>query len=70
MLHTIVSLDDVFYDEKINVNNSVRSTNPFDYIRRGSYIDLPNIYGGYDCVSINSNISGSVSGNMQNTSYK
>lgn len=70
MLYTIVGIDDIFYDEKRNTDNKMRSTNPYDYIRCGCYLDLPSIYGGYNCVNINCNISSFVSGNMPNTADK
>ncbi len=41
MIYTIVSLDDVFYvkDNATAAVNCVRSSNPYDYIRDGFYLD-------------------------------
>lgn len=70
MLYTIVGLDDIFYDKNKIVDNAVRSTNPYDYIRQGCYLDLPDVNGGCNRVSVNCDFSGIVSGDMQNFADK
>ncbi len=58
MIYTIVSLDDVFYvkDNATAAVNCVRSSNPYDYIRDGFYLDNA-MNGGEDYVRFNGNFS-------------
>lgn len=39
-------------------NNSMRSSNPYDYLCPGYYLDNASMYGGKNFVSFNSDISG------------
>lgn len=55
MIYSIVSLNDIFYTEN-SVDNGVRSSNPYDYIRDGYYLDNV-MFGGENDVNFNSNIS-------------
>ena len=64
MLHTIANLDDVFYDEKnFSAMKSSRSSNPYDYIRAGWFIDNAALFEGVNNVNLNSNYSSRISGN-------
>ena len=58
MIYTIVSLDDVFYvkDNATAAVNCARSSNPYDYIRDGFYLDNA-MNGGEDYVRFNGNFS-------------
>ncbi|MDD6729020.1 MAG: hypothetical protein PUE08_07375 [Eubacteriales bacterium] len=58
MLWTIISQSDIFHTPAVSANNSVRSTNPYDYIRNGYYLDNGTLFGGKDNVGYNINISG------------
>ncbi|MGN1328709.1 MAG: hypothetical protein ACI4V4_03315 [Eubacterium sp.] len=64
MLWTIINEEDIFYSPNVsaNVTNSVRSSNPYDYIRNGYYLDNGSLFGGKDNVGYKINISGAVSG--------
>lgn len=58
MIYSIVSFDDIFYT-KSSVSgavNAVRSSNPYDYIRDGFYLDNA-MSGGEDYVHFNGNFS-------------
>lgn len=72
MLYTIIAVDDVLADSNSYNNFAVapRSTNPYDYIRSGYFLDVPDIHGGHNCVNCNCNFSGAVSGAVHNTSDK
>ncbi|MGN0534675.1 MAG: hypothetical protein ACI4IR_01575 [Eubacterium sp.] len=63
MIYSIVSLDDIFYSPS-NTVASVRSSNPYDYIRDGYYLDNADIFGGENYVSFNSNISSHRTGSV------
>lgn len=58
MIYTIVSLDDVFYvkNNATAAVNCARSSNPYDYIRDGFYLDNA-MNGGEDYVRFNGNFS-------------
>lgn len=64
MIYSIVSLNDIFYNEKNYASNSVllRSSNPYDYIRRGYFIDNASLFGGENNVDFKSNISSNSAG--------
>ena len=55
MIYSIVSLNDIFYTEP-KAQNIIRSSNPYDYIRDGYFLDNT-MSGGENYVRINSNIS-------------
>lgn len=58
MIYSIVSLDDIFH-VKNNASaaiNAARSSNPYDYIRDGYYLDNA-MNGGEDYVRFNGNFS-------------
>ncbi|MBQ9530889.1 MAG: hypothetical protein IJR70_02335 [Eubacterium sp.] len=71
MLHTIINLDDVFYDEKSfnNVKNE-RSSNPYDYIRTGWFVDNSALFEGVNHVNFSSNYSSHISGCNIHSSVK
>ncbi|MGN0521668.1 MAG: hypothetical protein ACI4IQ_03410 [Eubacterium sp.] len=62
MLWTIISENDIFASP-VSADNSVRSSNPFDYIRNGYFVDNASLYGGKNYVNYNSRVSGNRSGN-------
>lgn len=55
MLYTVVDLNSVFYDNNRRFE-CVRSSNPYDYIRTGYYLDNASLFGGNNHVSFNCNI--------------
>lgn len=57
MLWTVINESDIFYSQP-SANNSVRSSNPYDYIRNGYFVDGASYFGGKDNVNFNSDISG------------
>ena len=61
MLYTIVSLADVFGKYEKTEQKS-RSTNPYDYIRAGYYLDNAALFGGENNVNYNCDISGHITG--------
>lgn len=62
MLYSIINECDIFYTEA-KCNNQIRSSNPYDYIRKGYYLDNAALFGGYDNVDYNSNFSGNRTSN-------
>ena len=66
MLYTIANLDDVLSKSndcsKSNAVNCFRSSNPYDYLRLGYFVDNAALYGGKNNVSYNCNFSGNSSG--------
>ncbi|MCH5320777.1 MAG: hypothetical protein J1E36_03375 [Eubacterium sp.] len=62
MIYSIISENDIFYTPASAVN-SIRSSNPYDYIRQGYYLDNASLYGGKDYVDFNCNFSGNRTGN-------
>ena len=63
MLWSIINEADIFYSSKsICQNNTVRSSNPYSYIRTGYHLDNAYLFGGIDDVDFNSNISGDRTG--------
>ncbi|MDE5965002.1 MAG: hypothetical protein K2G65_06305 [Eubacterium sp.] len=71
MIYTIVSLDDIFYTEETAsaAVNCARSSNPYDYIRDGFYLDNA-MNGGEDYVRFNSNFSSYRTSNSLGASNK
>ncbi len=58
MLWSVINETDIFFDKNsIITNDSVRSSNPYDYLRMGYFLDNASIFGGKDFVDFNSNIS-------------
>ena len=52
MLYTIVSIDDVLNQNLcVKCDGCERSSNPFDYIRTGYFIDNAALFGGSNNVS-------------------
>ena len=63
MLYTVVDVNDVFYKNEMIISKP-RSTNPYDYIRTGYYLDNAKYFGGHNNVNYNLNISGNISSNL------
>ncbi|MDD6604123.1 MAG: hypothetical protein PUE73_07340 [Eubacteriales bacterium] len=64
ILHTIVNPVDVYYPlGDCSTGNSVRSSNPYDYIRGGYYLDNATLFGGSNNVNLNCNFSGNIPSN-------
>lgn len=61
MIYSIISEGDIFYTPA-TASNGIRSSNPFNYIRCGYFIDNASLFGGKDYVDFNSNISGAGAG--------
>lgn len=61
MIHSIISENDIFYTTP-SVLNSIRSSNPYDYIRHGYYLDNAALFGGKNYVGFNCNFSGDRTG--------
>lgn len=59
MIYSIVSLQDIFYNPSSFSNpvNSLRSSNPYDYIRQGYFLDNAALYGGKNYVDYKGNIT-------------
>ena len=66
MLHTIIDYNDIFCENRIINNTAAFSTNPYDYIRKGYFLDIPSPLGGYNNVSINCLDSGNFAGSFHN----
>lgn len=62
MIWSVIAQSDIFYNaENVNVVSSnccPRSSNPFDYVRRGYSVDNASMFGGKDIVDFNSDIPG------------
>lgn len=69
MLYTIIDFNDIFYKNQMNYSKP-RSTNPYDYIRTGYYLDNAQFFGGQNNVSFNSDFPSTVSGDMPNFTDK
>lgn len=69
MLFTILDLNDVFHQnaEKIEC---CRSSNPYDYIRTGYYIDNAALFGGYNNVDFKCNNSSDFAKHSLGVTYK
>ena len=58
MFWSVISEADVIFDEKtIKARNSLRSSNPYDYLREGYFVDNASMFGGKDFVDFNSDFS-------------
>lgn len=76
MLHTVISLNDIFYDkfddcvDNATRNNGMSSTNPFDYISDGYHIDYLEYFGGDNNVSFKCDIYGNFASNNNGSTNK
>ena len=70
MLYTVVNTDYVLYGGTKNADNNKRSTNPYDYIRGGWFLDNSVMYRGVNNVNLNSDFSSHISGNNIHLSDK
>lgn len=58
MFWSIINENDILFDEKnIEATNSVRSSNPYDYLRKGYFVDNASMFGGENIVDYNSRFS-------------
>ena len=58
MFWSIINENDILFDEKtIEATNSVRSSNPYDYLRMGYFVDNASMFGGKNIVDYNSDFS-------------
>lgn len=65
MLWTVVSSDDIFYSgNSITPQKNNFSTNPYDYIRKGWYLDNSVMYRGVNNADIKFDYSGDFTGNI------
>ena len=66
MLHSIISEYDILCKSEITqlTSSIVPSSNPYDYIRRGYFLDKADLYGGNNNVIYNCNISVNRSGGV------
>ncbi len=47
MFWSIINENDILFDEKsIEATNTVRSSNPYDYLRKGYFVDNASMFGG------------------------
>lgn len=69
MLYTVVDLNSVFDDNKRRFE-CVRSSNPYDYIRTGYYLDNASLFGGNNNVSFNCNFPGNTARNFLDITNK
>lgn len=62
MLYTIADLNEVLYNRSDTECRVCRSSNPYDYIRYGYYLDNGALFGGYNNVDYKNNYSGNSTG--------
>lgn len=63
MLWSVVSEQDIFFNNSsFSACNSIRSSNPYDYVRAGYFVDNASMFGGKNLVNFNCNFSGNRSG--------
>lgn len=62
MLHTIINEADVFYDWSLGHTCAYRSSNPYDYLHFGYFIDNAHLFGGKDNVLYPGDLTGHRSG--------
>ncbi len=70
MLYSIIGYDDIFMNDNNRKFTLPASSNPYDYIRMGYFLDVPNINGGHRCVNFNCDFSGAFSSDLYNTADK
>lgn len=55
MIWSIINEADIFYcDNCANTLMTPRSSNPYDYVRAGYYVDNASLFGGKNIVNFNS----------------
>lgn len=58
MIWSVINEADIFYSPcNICQNNSMRSSDPYSYIRTGYHLDNADLFGGSNNVDFNINIS-------------
>lgn len=70
MLHSIIDYNDIFCSYTNSMQGICRSSNPYDYIRSGYYLDNAELFGGKNNVSFNCDISSHISVSMLDISNK
>ena len=64
MLYTVMNLDTVLLPpENVKRTAAIMSSNPYDYIRAGYYLDNASLFGGENNVDYNCNFKRLASGN-------
>lgn len=64
MLWSVVNEQDIFYcKDNYSACNSVRSSNPYDFVRAGYFVDNASMFGGKNFVDFNCNFSGNRTSN-------
>lgn len=63
MLYTVMNLDEVMGKPYGVKSSAVMSSNPYDYIRAGYYLDNASLFGGENNVDYNCNFKRLASGN-------
>ncbi len=63
MLYTIIDISDIFYRYDVR-KERCRSSNPFDYVRSGYYLENAALFGGENDVSYNCDISSHITGGI------
>lgn len=62
MIWSIISEGEIFLQASnscaVPTCSSIRSSNPYDYLRRGYYVDGASMFGGKNIVDYNSDIPG------------
>ncbi|MBQ9228609.1 MAG: hypothetical protein IJ168_07210 [Eubacterium sp.] len=67
MLYTVIDLNDILYsrdENRIQRRQDKPSTNPFDYIRTGYYLDRAALFGGQNYVNYHFDIPGNSPGDQ------
>jgi len=63
MLWSVINEQDIFYNaNSFSACNSVRSSNPYDYVCAGYFVDNASMFGGKNFVNLNCNFSGNGTG--------
>lgn len=63
MLWSVINEQDIFYNHNnFSACNSIRSSNPYDYVRAGYFVDNASMFGGNNFVNFNCNFSGNRTG--------
>lgn len=62
MIWSVISEGEIFLEASncagVSSCSSIRSSNPYDYLRRGYYVDGASMFGGKNIVDYNSDIPG------------
>ena len=64
MLYTVMDVNAVLYPQDEKKTQRTPSSNPFDYIRTGYYLDNAALFGGKNHVNYHLNIPSNITGNQ------